>query len=486
MALRLAPRACIGAAVVFESRSKSKACMHNSIQCSLLVATSPSNFLILMDLSHRLDVWRSDETDDLASVSEYADSLLDDIARTMRNHLDVVHLSDEDWRRRHGKRLYQVMCVKAMPLYLPMAVLRTKPGVFGNAPLTPNAYDRTKSKRTWEAESMCWRHSVSAPSCCFAAWKWSLLSARQTWWTWWTLACGLGGSLHTKPPLAHEHVTDQNPAGFTLGYNVESTVAESNDVESNDAGDRCALVARRSSCISQGARDRALSHLSQGTVRKPLDAIGFHPSNRVGLSSNSLQVIGLSEQITPRLCLSEAEHSMRMLPQRKCAPASAMGSQPGTRYLVSIYSLNPAYEPDGRDIICIMSFKGMLSDEGLWAFIIEHISTATPPELKLGPREEMHAMMFLAPTSGTRLPAVCGRLRCRCNSPAATRFGHPLIHGNMSGYWDTIGFLALEHDEWQQTRSDVNRLWLTLFAEEWTQRGHMKGFRMNATRTHFA
>jgi len=163
-----------------------------------------------------------------------------------------------------------------------------------------------------------------------------------------------------------------------------------------------------------------------------------------------------------------------------------MGSQPGTRYLVSIYSLNPAYEPDARDTICIMSFKGLLSDEGLWAFIIEHISTATPPELKLGPREEMHAMMFLAPTSGTRLPAVCGRLRCRCDSPAATRFGHPLIEGNMSGYWSTIGFLALKHDEWQQTRSDVNKLWHTLFAEEWTQRGHMKGFRMNATRTHFA
>jgi len=421
-----------------------------------------------MDWSHRLDVLSSGEADDIASVSEYAPSWLDDIATTMRNHLDVVHLSDVEWERRHWKRRYQVMCVKAMLLYRPMAVLRAEPGVFGNAPLTPNAHDRTKSKRTWEAEQMCWRHSVSEISCCLAAWKHGWLSG--------VVHKGLlaRGSLHTPPPLVHEHVTDQNPAGFTFGYNVESTVAESNDVESNDAYDRAphAPIARRR---------------GQNPFRKPLDAsIGFHPSNRVGLSSNSFQVTRLAEQITPFFRLSEAEHSMRLLPQRNGAAASAMGSQPGTRYLVSIYSLNPAYEPDGRDTICIMSFKGLLSDEGLWAFIIEHISTATPPELKLGPREEMHAMMFLAPTSGTRLPAVCGRLRCRCGSPAATRFGHPLLEGNMSGYWSTIGFLALKHDEWQQTRSDVNKLWHTLFAEEWTQRGHMKGFRMNATRTHFA
>jgi hypothetical protein len=135
-------------------------------------------------------VAEKDDGDDIASilsVSEYADSRLADIASDMRDHLDVV-LSDQEWQRRHKKRLNQVLHVKATQWYLPLVDLRKQLGVVGNVPLTPNAYDRTKSKRTWEKETMRWRHSVNGTACCFAAWTYSVRTPKQS-----AQACGLGG-----------------------------------------------------------------------------------------------------------------------------------------------------------------------------------------------------------------------------------------------------------------------------------------------------
>ena len=393
-----------------------------------------------MDLPHSDNLSHSGDVDDLASVSEYADPCIVGIASAMRDHLANVAVSDVEWQRRHNKRLSIVSCIKKVPLYRVMAILKVQPGVFGNAPVTPNAYDRIKSKRLWESECMGWRNSINEKSCCFAAWKWSLLLARAP--NQLAQACGLGGSVRTEQCLAHEHVAECARCEESWHTDVESNDAKSNDAEFYRAG------------------DRAFSYLSR----------------RGGLQVAPFPL--MPGFIAPTRSLSEAEQrGMMRLQYRKSVPTSTKGSQPGTRYVVSIYSLCPAHQPDARDIICIMSFKGMLSDEGLRAFIIEHIRTATPPELKLGPREEMHAMMFLAPTSDPRLPAfsVCERLRCFCDCPTATRFEHPLIDGNMTGYWKTIGFVSLKHGEWQKTRADVHRLSKVLFAEEWKQRGDVNG-----------
>ncbi len=120
--------------------------------------------------------------------SEWADSMLGGIAENMRARLDEVEVSEQEWQRRHKKRLNQVLHVKATQWYLPLVDLRKQLGVVGNVPLTPNAYDRTKSKRTWEKETMRWRHSVNGTACCFAAWTYSVRTPKQS-----AQACGLGG-----------------------------------------------------------------------------------------------------------------------------------------------------------------------------------------------------------------------------------------------------------------------------------------------------
>ena len=109
-----------------------------------------------------------------------------------------------------------------------------------------------------------------------------------------------------------------------------------------------------------------------------------------------------------------------------------------TRYLVTVYSLNPARRPDAHTVVCIMLYKGLLRDDGLRAFIEQHINTAIVPELTLGPDESMQTMKFVTRTPTQPLPAFCELLRDHCSRPQATRFQEPLLDG--AGY--TIGVLS--------------------------------------------
>ena len=118
-----------------------------------------------------------------------------------------------------------------------------------------------------------------------------------------------------------------------------------------------------------------------------------------------------------------------------------------TRYLVTVYSLNPARRPDAHTVVCIMLYKGPLSDDGLRAFIEEHINTAIVAVLTLGSDEAMQTMNFVIRTPGQPLPALCEQLRHYCSRPQATRFQESLLDG--AGY--TIGLLSLEPDQWQHT-----------------------------------
>ena len=125
-----------------------------------------------------------------------------------------------------------------------------------------------------------------------------------------------------------------------------------------------------------------------------------------------------------------------------------------TRYLVTVYALNPARRPDAHKVVCIMLYKGLLRDDGLRAFIEEHINTAIVPVLTLGPDESMQTMNFVIRTPAQPLPALCEQLRDYCRRPQATRFQEPLLDG--AGY--TIGVLSLEPDQWQHTCDVSNML----------------------------
>ena len=118
-----------------------------------------------------------------------------------------------------------------------------------------------------------------------------------------------------------------------------------------------------------------------------------------------------------------------------------------TRYLVSVYALNPARRPDAHRVVCIMLHKGLLSDDGLRAFIEQHINTAIAPVLALGPDECMQTMNCAIRTSAVPLPALYEQLRDYCNRSEAIRFQEPLLDG--AGY--TIGVLSLEPNQWQHT-----------------------------------
>ena len=125
-----------------------------------------------------------------------------------------------------------------------------------------------------------------------------------------------------------------------------------------------------------------------------------------------------------------------------------------TRYLVTVYSLNPARRPDAHTVVCIMLYKGLLSDDSLRAFIEEHINTANPPVLTLGSDEAMQTMNFVTHSPAQPLPALCQQLRDYCSRPQATRFQESLLDG--AGY--TIGLLSLTPDEWQHTCDVRDRL----------------------------
>ena len=125
-----------------------------------------------------------------------------------------------------------------------------------------------------------------------------------------------------------------------------------------------------------------------------------------------------------------------------------------TRYLVTVYSLNPARRPDAHTVVCIMLYKGLLSDDGLRAFIEEHINTAIVPVLTLGPDESMETTNFVIQTPAQPLPALCEQLRDYCLGPQAIRFQEPLL----DGAGNTIGVLALSPNQWQHTCDVKNRL----------------------------
>ena len=125
-----------------------------------------------------------------------------------------------------------------------------------------------------------------------------------------------------------------------------------------------------------------------------------------------------------------------------------------TRYLVTVYSLNPARRPDAHTVVCIMMYKGLLRDETLRAFIEDHIHTAIPPVLALGPGESMETMNFVIRTPAQPLPALCEQLRDYCSGPQAIRFQEPLLDG--AGY--TIGFLSMGPADWEHTREIADKL----------------------------
>ena len=125
-----------------------------------------------------------------------------------------------------------------------------------------------------------------------------------------------------------------------------------------------------------------------------------------------------------------------------------------TRYLVTVYSLNPARRPDAHTVVCIMLHKGLLRDDGLRAFIEQHINTAIVPELTLGPDELMQTMNVAQRTSAAPLPALYEQLRDYCNRPQATRFQEPLL----DGAGKTVGFLSLGPHDWEHTREITDKL----------------------------
>ena len=125
-----------------------------------------------------------------------------------------------------------------------------------------------------------------------------------------------------------------------------------------------------------------------------------------------------------------------------------------TRYLVTVYSLNPARRPDAHTVVCIMLHKGLLRDDGLRAFIEQHINTAILPVLTFGPDECMQTMNFVIHTPAQPLPTLCEQLRDYCSRPQATRFQEPLLDG--AGY--TIGFLSLGPEDWEHTREIADKL----------------------------
>ena len=125
-----------------------------------------------------------------------------------------------------------------------------------------------------------------------------------------------------------------------------------------------------------------------------------------------------------------------------------------TRYLVTVYSLNPARRPDAHTVVCIMLYKGLLRDDGLRAFIEQHINTAIVPECTIGPDEHLLTYNFVIRTSASPLPALCEQLRDYCSRPQATRFQEPLLDG--AGY--TIGFLSLTQHDWEHSREITDKL----------------------------
>ncbi len=149
-------------------------------------------------------------------------------------------------------------------------------------------------------------------------------------------------------------------------------------------------------------------------------------------------------------------------------PTTPTPDQPGTRYLASIYSLNPTRRPEVHRVVCIMLLKAVVSDGDLKAFIAQHIATAIAPCFRsccssATGDSEMSITNFAIPESTQPLPMVCRQLLDYCSRPAARRFHEPLLDG--AGY--TVGFLSLRPWEWQHTVDVVSMRSERLRAESW-------------------
>ena len=101
-----------------------------------------------------------------------------------------------------------------------------------------------------------------------------------------------------------------------------------------------------------------------------------------------------------------------------------------------------------------MLYKGRLRDDGIRAFIEQHIDSAINPDLTLSNDEVMETMNFVIPTPTQPKPALIDQLRDFCSRPQAIRFQNPLMDG--AGY--IIGILSLKPDEWQHVRDVTTKL----------------------------
>lgn len=69
-------------------------------------------------------------------------------------------VSEEDWQRRHEKRLNVIRGIRSTLEYESMSSARAR-GILGSAaPTTPDPNDRRISKRKWETEVMRWRNDL--------------------------------------------------------------------------------------------------------------------------------------------------------------------------------------------------------------------------------------------------------------------------------------------------------------------------------------
>ena len=140
-------------------------------------------------------------------------------------------------------------------------------------------------------------------------------------------------------------------------------------------------------------------------------------------------------------------------------PTPPTPERPGTRYLASIYSLNPTCRPEVHRVVCIMLVKAVVSDGDLRAFIEQHIATAIAPCFRsccssAADDSEIYTTNFAIPESTQPLPMLCQQLLDYCSCPAATRFQDPLLDG--AGY--AVGFLSLRPWEFTHTFDVVRML----------------------------
>lgn len=69
-------------------------------------------------------------------------------------------VSEEDWQRRHEKRVNVITGIRSTLEYETMAAARSAGKLGASAPTTPDPHDRRISKRKWETTVMQWRNDL--------------------------------------------------------------------------------------------------------------------------------------------------------------------------------------------------------------------------------------------------------------------------------------------------------------------------------------